>query len=312
MKTLWEIMSWVSQKERFEKIEDYIEFSKYYLAFISTELQAEIIAQNENNYRFFQYRRDGEYNITRPVNGELFLPLADYETIAAGFEELLEHIRDIKDDPVQRKLVNEFIYTTQQSIGCALDALPSSKTNTSRKINGDLFERFMQLVMKKLGLTIDSETLSVKVPASNETMKYQNDIEIKVDEQIVAIGSVKTSSKDRIDKIFLDKLMYNRLTQTNTPHFAIFLHDVQRAGKEPDYKVGQTFLTGHFKAYTIGLNALDGVYYCDLRPIMRTDSLLKEHIKSLDYLLCEDIWDYVCKDFDLEKTAQTIRMESGL
>ena len=25
MKTLWEIMSWVSQKERFEKIEDYIE-----------------------------------------------------------------------------------------------------------------------------------------------------------------------------------------------------------------------------------------------------------------------------------------------
>lgn len=312
MKTLWEIMSWVSQKERFEKIEDYIEFSKYYLAFISTELQAEIIAQNENNYRFFQYRRDGEYNITRPVNGELFLPLADYETIAAGFEELLEHIRDIKDDPVQRKSVNEFIYTTQQSIGCALDALPSSKTNTSRKINGDLFERFMRLVMKKLGLTIDSETLSVKVPASNETMKYQNDIEIKVDEQIVAIGSVKTSSKDRIDKIFLDKLMYNRLTQTNTPHFAIFLHDVQRAGKEPDYKVGQTFLTGHFKAYTIGLNALDGVYYCDLRPIMRTDALLKEHIKSLDYLLCEDIWDYICKGFDLEKTAQTIRMESGL
>ena len=151
----------------------------------------------------------------------------------------------------------------------------------------------MQLIMKKLGFSIDSETLGVKVPNSSETMYYQNDIEMKVNGEIVAIGSVKTSSKDRIDKIFLDKLMYNRLTQTDTPHFAIFLHDVQRAGKEPNYKVGQTFLTGHFKAYTIGLNPLDGVYYCDLRPVMKTDALLKDHIKSLDYLLCEDIWDYI-------------------
>ncbi len=293
MKTLWEIMSWVSQKERFAKIEDYIEFSKYYLEFISVELQAEIIAQNENNYRFFQYRRDGEYNITRPVNGDLFLSLSDYDSIARNFETTLDHIRDIKDDELNRKYVNDFIYTTQQSIGCALDALPSSKTNTSRKVNGDLFERLMQLIMKKLGFAIESETLSVKVPNSTETMKYQNDIEIKINGEIVAIGSVKTSSKDRIDKIFLDKLMYNRLTQTDTPHFAIFLHDVQRAGKEPNYKIGQTFLTGHFKAYTIGLNPLDGVYYCDLRPIMKTDILLKKHIKTLDYLLCEDIWDYI-------------------
>lgn len=293
MKTLWEIMSWVSEKQRFAKIEDYIEFSKYYLEFISAELQAEIIAQNENNYRFFQYRRDGEYNITRPVNGDLFLTLSDYDSYAITFETTLEHIRDIKDDELKRKYVNDFVYTTQQSIGCALDALPSSKTNTSRKVNGDLFERLMQLIMKKLGFVIDSETLSVKVPNSTETMKYQNDIEIKINGEIVAIGSVKTSSKDRIDKIFLDKLMYNRLTQTKTPHFAIFLHDVQRAGKEPNYKVGQTFLTGHFKAYTIGLNPLDGVYYCDLRPVMKTDILLKEHIKTLDYLLCEDIWDYI-------------------
>lgn len=293
MKTLWEIMSWVSQKDRFIKISDYIEFSKYYLEFISSELQAEIIAQNENNYRFFQYKRDGEYNITRPVNGDLFLRLSDYDSIGKVFEAMLENIRDIKNDELNRKYINDFIYTTQQSIGCALDALPSSKTNTSRKVNGDLFERLMQLIIKKLGFFIDSETLSIKVPNSNEMMKYQNDIEIKVNGEIVAIGSVKTSSKDRVDKIFLDKLMYNRLTQTNTPHFAIFLHDVQRAGTEPDYKVGQTFLTGHFKAYTIGLNPLDGVYYCDLRPVMKTDKLLKEHIKSLDHLLCEDIWDFI-------------------
>lgn len=252
-----------------------------------------MVAKNENNYRFFQYRRDGEYNITRPVNSELFFKLAEYENIAPDFEEILINIRDIKDDEEARRNINNFIYTTQQTIGCALDALPSSKTNTSRKVNGDLFERLMQMIIRQLGFTIDSETLSVPVPESTEKMNYQNDIEIKVEGEIVAIGSVKTSSKDRIDKIFLDKLMYNRLTNTDTPHFAIFLHDVQRAGKEPNYKTGQTFLTGHFKAYTIGLNPLDGVYYCDLRPIMKTDDLLKEHIKSLDYLLCEDVWKFV-------------------
>ena len=293
MKTLWEIMSWVSQKDRFIKISDYIEFSKYYLEFISSELQAEIIAQNENNYRFFQYKRDGEYNITRPVNEDLFLRLSDYDSIDKNLKKIIDNISTIKNDELNRKYINDFIYTTQQSIGCALDALPSSKTNTSRKVNGDLFERLMQLIIKKLGFFIDSETLSIKVPNSNEMMKYQNDIEIKVNGEIVAIGSVKTSSKDRVDKIFLDKLMYNRLTQTNTPHFAIFLHDVQRAGTEPDYKVGQTFLTGHFKAYTIRLNPKDCVYYCDLRPVMKTDKLLKEHIKSLDHLLCEDIWDFI-------------------
>ena len=293
MKTLWEIMSWVSQKERFDTIEDYVEFSKYYLEFISKELQAEIVAQNENNYRFFQYKRDGEYNITRPVNGDLFLSLTTYGDVAKTFLSTLENIRDIKEDEQKRKDINDFVYTTQQSIGCALDALPSSKTNTSRKINGDLFERLMQLIMRAIGFEITSETLGIKVPNSNEIMKYQNDIEIVVNGEIVAIGSVKTSSKDRIDKIFLDKFMYNRLTQTNTPHFAIFLHDVQRAGREPNYKVGQTFLTGHFKAYTIGLSPLNGVYYCDLRPAMKTDQLLKKHIKSLDCLLCEDIWNYL-------------------
>lgn len=293
MKTLWELMSWVSEKQRFETLGNYVEFAKYYLEFIETELQAELVAKNENNYRFFQYRRDGEYNITRPVNSELFFKLAEYENIAPNFENSLTNIRDIRDDEEARRNINNFIYTTQQTIGCALDALPSSKTNTSRKVNGDLFERLMQLVMRQLGFTIDSETLSVPVPKTAEKMNYQNDIEIKVEGEIVAIGSVKTSSKDRIDKIFLDKLMYNRLTNTDTPHFAIFLHDVQRAGKEPNYKTGQTFLTGHFKAYTIGLNPLDGVYYCDLRPIMKTDTLLKEHIKSLDYLLCEDVWKFI-------------------
>ena len=86
--------------------------------------------------------------------------------------------------------------------------------------------------------------------------------------------------------------MYNRLTDSDTPHFAVFLNDVQRKGREPNYGINSTFLTGHFKGYTVKLSPLDGVYYCDMRPNMYTDPLLHRNIRSLDYLLVEDIWEF--------------------
>ncbi len=111
-------------------------------------------------------------------------------------------------------------------------------------------------------------------------------------DDLKAIGSVKTSSKDRIDKIFMDKFLYSKLTETALPHIAIFLNDVQRkkTNQENIYGINSTFLTGHFKAFTIKLNPLDGVYYCDIRPNMERDKLLKEHIQTIDHLFCEDIW----------------------
>jgi hypothetical protein len=41
------------------------------------------------------------------------------------------------------------------------------------------------------------------------------------------------------------------------------------------------------------LNPLDGVYYCDIRPNMRTEAILKDHIKTFYNLLIEDIWKFI-------------------
>ncbi len=126
-------------------------------------------------------------------------------------------------------------------------------------------------------------------------MSYQHDLIIDKDDEIRLIGSIKTSSKDRIDKIFIDKFLYNKLTEKQTPHIAIFLNDVQRKNtkKENEYGINATFLPGHFKGYTIKLNPLDGVYYCDIRPNMKTEKILKDHIKTFDNLLVEDIWKFI-------------------
>ena len=94
-------------------------------------------------------------------------------------------------------------------------------------------------------------------------MSYQRDLILKKEDEVRLIGSIKTSSKDRIDKVFIDKFLFHRLTGKNIPHIAIFLYDVQRKGakKDGEYSINSTFKSGHFKVYTVKLNPLDGVYY---------------------------------------------------
>ena len=274
-------------------------FCKEYLDYISDNLQAIIISQNENNYCFFQYDNAGYFQITRPINSNLMYDSKVFEKNSDKYLEILQSIKTIdKNDNSIREILNNTTYTVQQSIGAALDALPAGQANTARKLNGDLFEHFIRLIINEIGIECKSGVVKIPVIVNDEKlfdMKYQHDLIIENDDEIKVIGSVKTSSKDRIDKIFIDKFLYNKLTETQTPHIAIFLNDVQRkkTRKENKYGINSTFLPGHFKGYTVKLNPLDGVYYCDIRPNMKTESILKDHIKTFDNLLIEDIWNFV-------------------
>lgn len=290
------IVDMATNKDKFLSIADYTDFCLNFLEFIQTKLQAVIVSRNENNYRFFQYKKDGTYNVTRPINSNLMLSHEVFDLNRQNFSDVLKNIKSkAAKTNKNRRLLNDYIYTCQQSIGAALDALPANKSNTARKINGDLFERFIRLIIQEIGIDVTDGTIAVPVKINGTEafkMKYQHDLIIKVDDVTKAIGSVKTSSKDRIDKIFIDKFLYNRLTDTQTPHFAIFLNDVQRKGKEGQYGINGTFLPGHFKGYTIKLNPLDGVYYFDIRPNMKTEDILKDHIKTFDNFLIQDVWKF--------------------
>ncbi len=286
-------------KDYFRDIDRYCDFAKSYLEFIKGNIQAVILSRNENNYQFFQYKDDGAYNITRPINSELMYSLEEMEAVIDPFKEILLEIQSNDngtDSSLNREIINRTIYTAQQCIGATLDALPANKSNTARKINGDLFERFIRFIVGKVGVCVTHGTVQIPVKINKKvefTMNYQHDLIVKAFEEVCAIGSVKTSSKDRLAKIFIDKFLYNRLTDRNTPHFAIFLNDVQRKGSNGKYGVNATFLSGHFKVYTVKLNPLDGVYYFDIRSAMRTTDILKDHIKTFDHFLFDDIWKLV-------------------
>ncbi len=299
--TIQELRLLALDKEAFTTIDAYLDFSLKFLSFLSdtNNIQAIIVSQNENNYQFFQYKKNATYNVTRPINSRLWLNLETFENNKRKFIALLGNIRAKKYDTVgYRTILNNTVYTIQQCIGCALDALPANKSNFARKITGDLFERFIKIILSIIGIDCTTGTVKIPVIVDNETlfdMSYQHDLIIKINNELKAIGSVKTSSKDRIDKIFLDKFLYSKLTETTIPHFAVFLNDVQRkAGRiSGRYGINSTFKSGHFKAYTVKLNPLDGVYYCDIRPNMVTEDILKDHIKTLDHLLFKEIWEFL-------------------
>lgn len=282
-------------KTNFETLQHFIDFARTYSDFLTGGgIQASIVARNERDYRFFQYREEADYAITRPINGSLFHDAENIDSASSLFRDALKSVTHGEPvDPKSRAVIPSYIYTMQQSIGATLDALPAGRSNQARKVNGDLFERLIGLLLNEIGIDCTSGTL--KVPVKDDSgqtmfsMSYQHDVMLKVEGELKVIGSVKTSSKDRIDKIFMDKFLYSRLTETATPHIAIFLNDVQRKGSLPKFGVAATFLPGHFKGYTVKLNPLDGVYYCDIRPNMRSDALLAQHIGTIDKLFCDDL-----------------------
>lgn len=292
------LLNYATDKDKFQTIAQYVDFCHYYLKYIDTGLQARIVSKNESHYEFFQYRKEGGFNITRPINTNLMYDEAHFSYAIKQFEETLDRLRDgEKSSDTLRSNIIRTIYTLQQSIGAALDALPAGQSNQARKVNGDLFERLIRLLIQSL--RVECVSGIVQVPVRDDAgmtlfnANYQHDLLLSKNQKLKIIGSVKTSSKDRIDKVFMDKFLYNRLTETTLPHIAIFLNDVQRkkTKKENEYGISATFLPGHFKAYTIKLNPLDGVYYCDMRPNMAEDVLLAQHIKTIDHFFYTDLWE---------------------
>lgn len=304
------LIDYAIDKKNFLSINDFLEFTIKFLDYIENNIQARIISQNENHYEFLQYNSDGSFNISRPINSTLMYTLDEFSSIFHTFPLLMEMIKDRElPSEQQKKILINSIYTIQQSIGASLDALPSGRSNQARKINGERFETLIKTLINSLGIQCAGGTISVPVKDLNGDVlfksSYQHDLMIRNENELKIIGSVKTSSKDRIDKVFVDKFLYNRLTETSTPHIAIFLNDVQRknSNKENRYGISSTFLPGHFKAYTFKLNPLDGVYYCDIRPNMLSDGLLSKHIKTIDSFFFNDIWDFLNRDGTSLKNA---------
>ena len=204
------------------------------------------------------------------------------------------------------KGINSVIYTIQQSIGSVGDSFDNP--NQTRKRIGQLFEQLIQLILLEIGFECESRTIKIPLPNNPEhSMSYELDLVFSRGKAIITseypliganeiIGSVKTTSKDRVDKIFLDKYMITKMLGREISVIAIFLHDVQRAKKQGSiFGINSTFKAGHFVGYSLSLKRLDGVYYIDPRPNMISDSVLSREISDFSRFLLHDIWAITSK-----------------
>ena len=294
--TLFGLLEVIRQKE-LKGLTDFFDFHKDYINTVmynngeAKNAQATIVSQNDDSYCFFQYKDDGHYCVTRPVNRRLYIDMDHFDEEIKVFSDIILNPQAVVSDMKKRTLINRVVYSCQQSIGCTLDALNNS--NTAKKQNGAYFEILIKEIVKACGIDVTDSNKAVKI-IGKESLKFERDIVLLKDGAEKALGQLKTTSKDRVDKIFLDKVLYKKYVD-NIPYFLIVLNDVQRSSNksESNYKVSSTFLPGHFKAYTMALDPLDGAFYVDPRQQMLDDDTLSKHIFSFDKFIVEDMWKFI-------------------
>ena len=300
----------------FTKLQDYYQITTSFLQFLQNTKPTRIVSPNPTvqNYIFFQYPEDISFRLTRPLNSHLFIETP--ENFKQSFEQFLTFLGDIKQQKngivsdaayqqfITENKISKVVYTIQQSIGCIGDAFENA--NQSRKRIGQLFEGLIKLIIKAVGLECEPRRVLLPIAGfEGYTMSYELDLVFSQDKAILTsetvhihpheiVGSVKTTSKDRIDKIFLDKYLLSKLLGRDIKVIAVFLHDVQRAKFGTSiFGINSTFKSNHFLGYTVALNKLNGVYYVDPRPEMFSNQKLREQIHNFQEFLLSDIWELI-------------------
>ena len=309
--TLADLQESVQDTSAFATLDDYVAISRAFLAFVKKTHPTRIVSPSQPAYIFYQYGEDYGHRITRPLNTDLFIEPASnlqsaFERFTAFLDDLRTHQAAAVDLQGRRRYVesneiNKVVYTVQQSIGSIGDSF--SNPNQSRKRIGQLFETLVKLVIQAVGVECEPRTINIPIPGyPGYAMSYELDLVFSRNKAIIAsetkfihpseiVGSVKTTSKDRIDKVFLDKHLLTKLLGRDVPVVAVFLHDVQRAQRGNSiFGVNSTFKSNHFLGYTVALNKLDGVYYVDPRPEMVANERLREQIHGFQQFLTRDLW----------------------
>lgn len=296
--SIYNLLASVEKAAEWELI-DFVHFAFDFLDFVQIgqkrqiNIQADIVSTSDPNYHFIQYKDDGHYCVTRPYNSSLLMDKKSFSSACENIIPILPNIRQYSENKTIRENVNKIIYTCQQSVGCTLDAL--NNANSAKKRNGIIFEKLIRNFISNCGMYVKNETETVELNQSNEFIRFEHDI-ILLDskKQNKAIGQIKTSTKDRIDKVFIDSILYKTVKEVDIPYFVIVLNDIQRnKRKDGLYGTNSTFLPGHFKAYTIALHPLDGVYYIDQPLSSKNDVFLEDKVFSFDKLIFDDMWKFV-------------------
>jgi hypothetical protein len=237
----------------------------------------------------------------RPFRKNLFIrDSKTFEKKYMSFNKILKRLieGDRKFEEEDYIIVDSVVYTIQQTLGIGLDLMVES--NSARKHVGNRFEELIRTLFDTLGISFKKVVLSIPYE-TDEGLKYykcETDVIISPYEKVKSdsksidkneiVVSLKTTTKDRMPKIFIDKVLMERFLGYPVRVVGISQNDIQRKEGEKT-KISYTFVSNLFMVYTRFLAQLEGYYYLDPPPKV-LEKPFNQHIFSFSKFLLTDLW----------------------
>lgn len=255
---------------------------------------------DKNDYTIFVSEMASTKKYIRPINKTIYIDNhEEFESSYALFKETLYKIktRKVNLTSVEIENIDSFLYTIQQSIGAGLDLLVDP--NSSRKHVGNRFEELIRVVFNEIGIA--NKRIVLRIPYATDEgekiYKCENDLILSpttkvnstseyLDESEIVV-SVKTTSKDRMGKMFIDKILLKRFVNHPQKVIGIFNNDVQR---KENSDISFTLVSGLFMVYTQFLTQIEGVYYLDPPPTALKEPF-NRYMKRFSVLITKDIFE---------------------
>ena len=255
-----------------------------------------------NNYVICSSNIAGTRKSVRPFNKNLFIRNSNaFDEKYRDYEKIIERVikKERKFSPQEYLLIDSIVYTMQQAMGIGLDLMV--QVNSARKHIGNRFEELIRALLTSVKITSQKITLNIpyKTEDGNKFYRCETDVVISpyksvrsdsstIDPNEIVI-SLKTTTKDRMPKIFIDKVLMEKFVGHKVKVVGISQNDIQRKEGNGEIKISYTFVSNLFMVYTKFLAQLEGYYYLD-PPAKALTKPFNEHIFTFSKFLLADVW----------------------
>ena len=290
--------------QQIQSLDDFLELGQACLPLILETTESIPVSNSRYQHYVIPFSQESSRYL-RPINTSLFVSdNADFDLHRNQFQDLIRELQNSRGnlDSLSQELrqftdstaIVKLLYTTVQSIGCILDL--SSDSQAARKNFGQRFEDFVKVLLSALGIANDAFTFSVKKDSINARYNVPIDIIMntqgplhssrsQIDSRDTLL-SIKTSSKDRMKLIFVDRFVMEKVLEIQrVKYVALYHNDVQRQGKE---KISSTFSADIYMVFCHVFGDLP-LYYLD-PPIVASELRFQQKIKTFDTFILHDLW----------------------
>ncbi len=244
----------------------------------------------------------GTRKSVRPFRNDMFIRNVDsFNDSFNSFEKILLRLKNGEREFISTEyyIIDSVVYTMQQAAGIGLDLMVQS--NSARKHVGNRFEELMRTLLSELEISMKKVVLSIPYETDEGDKHYrcETDVIISPYESVRSdstninsneiVISLKTTTKDRMPKIFIDKVLMERFVGHPVRVVGISQNDIQRKEDGDDIKISYTFVSNLFMVYTRFLAQLEGYYYLDL-PAKAQQSPFNQYIFPFSKFILNDIW----------------------